>query len=183
MFLDFLPRKLSRIFCNCNLIYIAMEIKFFFGDYMITIKYHVFCVFICWLFLASSSQALQFSYDNYTKISQLQYSFSFDGYCWFQHVDSSVLSSREFRTLEFGKVLPLAWKVTVVDDKKMHCWRANDQQKKPVPNIVTLKQQKYTHEPDLLLDVIPSGSQGLLMHVIDLDGNKVYSNTIECYIE
>ena len=150
---------------------------------MVTTKYNMLCVLICVLFLTTSSQALQFSYDNYTKIPQLQYSFSYDGKTWFQHVANSVLNPREFITLEFGAMLPLAWKVTAMGGKKMHCWRANDARKKPVSNIVTLKQQKFVQEPDLLLDVIASGSRGLLMHIIDLDGNGNYSNIIECHIE
>ena len=58
-----------------------------------------------------------------------------------------------------------------------------NKRKKIVANIVTLKEKKFVTEPDLLLDVIDNGPNGILMYIIDLNGNRIYSNMVECHVD
>jgi hypothetical protein len=135
------------------------------------------------LLLSPSSQALKFSYDNYSKIPSLEYSFTFNGNDWLQRNDATVLNPQEFKTIEFKPSIPLSWKIEDTTGKKIHCWDYFDKHKKPVKNIVTLNETKFTKESDLLLDIIDTGTNSILISIIDMDGNKTYSNTIACYVE
>jgi hypothetical protein len=140
--------------------------------------------FILSLLFSSQSQALKFSYDNYSKIPNLEYSFTFNGIDWFQHESkhdgSLVLNPKEFKTIEFKPSIPLAWKVEDITGGEIHCWDYYDKNKKEVKNIITLNEKKFTKNNDLLLDIIDAGQNNILVSIIDMDGNQAYSNTLIC---
>jgi hypothetical protein len=137
------------------------------------------------LFLSSASYALKFSYDNYSDITGLKYSFTFNGQDWitpdvFGANSPAILNRHKLSDVRFAQ-LPKAWKIEAPDKTKFHCWDKSDEQK-TFNNILTLNNIKFAHKNGLLLDVVDN-DVGVSMHITDIDGNGVYSNTIICSIE
>ena len=137
------------------------------------------------LFLSSTSHALKFNYDNYSEVSGLKYSFTFNNNDWitpdvFGANSPMILNYKGMGVLKFAE-FPKAWKVEAPDKVKFHCWDKRDEQK-VFNNILTLNEAKLAHKNELLLDVIDN-SAGISMHITDMDGNGVYSNTIICSVE
>ncbi|MEI8054761.1 MAG: hypothetical protein WCH10_02010 [bacterium] len=147
------------------------------------LKQFKLCLCVCFFLLSLPSQALEFHYDNYSRVPSLKYSFTFDGYNWLSNNNELLLDQQEFRTIEFGSLAPLAWKVDAPSGKKIHCFDLFDQQKNEVKNIVTLKDAKFAERDDLLLDVIDDGASGILVSIISADGDRIYSNAISCSID
>lgn len=138
------------------------------------------------LFLSSTSYALKFNYNNYSEISGLKYSFSFNGQDWitpdvFGAKSPAILNRNKAGAVKFAE-LPKAWKIEAPDNVKFKCWDASDEQK-TANNIVTLHNTKFARKNDLWLDVLDNGPAGISVRIIDQDGNGVYSNTIMCNIE
>lgn len=138
------------------------------------------------LFLSSTSHALKFTYDNYSEISGLKYSLTFNGRDWvtpdiFGASSPTILNSYKMSAVKLAE-LPKAWKIEAPNKTKFHCWDRSDEQKK-FNNILTLKKAEFIDRDDLLLDIIDHDASGILMHITDMDGNGVYSNTIICSIE
>lgn len=138
------------------------------------------------LFLSSTSHALKFSYDNYSEISGLKYSFSFNGQDWvtpdvFGASSPAILNRHNMGAVKFAE-LPKAWKIEAPDKAKFHCWDKADEEKS-FNNILTLSNAKFAHKNELLLDIVDIDSANISMHITDMDGNGVYSNTIICSVE
>jgi len=137
------------------------------------------------LFLSSTSYALKFNYDNYSEISGLKYSFSFNGQDWvapdvFGASSPAILDRRKMGAVKFAE-LPKAWKVEAPGKIKFHCWDKSDEQKN-FNNVLILSNAKFIHKNELLLD-ITDNEAGISMFITDMDGNGVYSNTIICSVE
>lgn len=138
-------------------------------------------VVLAW-FLSSASYALKFNYDNYSDIAGLKYSFSFNGQDWitpdvFGTSSPAILDHRNMGAVKFAQ-LPKAWKIEAPKQANWHCWDENDQQK-TFNNVLVLKQAKFSHKNDLLLDVIDY-EQGITVRITDMDGNGEYSNVLIC---
>jgi len=136
------------------------------------------------LFLSSTSYALKFSYDNYSEIPGLKYSFTFNGQDWitpdiFGANSAAILNRHKMGEVKFAE-LPKAWKIEAPDRTNFHCWNKSDEQK-VFNNILTLSNAKFAHKNELLLDIIDNDI-GIMMHITDMNGNEVYSNTIVCSV-
>jgi hypothetical protein len=127
--------------------------------------------------------ALPFSYDNYSKIPLLKYSFSFNGKDWFQSKDSPSLAPKGFKTVEFGNSIPPIWKIETKNNISLFCWNTHDREKKEVPSIVTLTLPNFMTLDDLLLDVINEGPDFISIGIIDMEGDDLYSNRLDCEIK
>lgn len=145
-------------------------------------KTNIFLIALGILLFASSILALNFSYDNYSQIPLLKYSFSFTGKNWFKTDEANELASKGFKTVEFGNAIPLFWEIESPAGKTLNCWKLGDYEKKPTKAILTLKDSEYAKEDNLLLDIIDGNAHNFRAVIIDLDGEKQYSNFIECDI-
>jgi len=138
------------------------------------------------LFLSSASHALKFNYDNYSEVSGLKYSFTFNGQDWiapdiFGASSPAILNRHDMGAVRFAE-LPKAWRIEAPDKAKFHCWDKSDEQK-TFNNTLTLSSAKFAHKNGLLLDITDRDSGNISIHITDMDGNGVYSNTIICNIE
>ena len=139
-------------------------------------------LFLSVLFCISSCFALNFSFDNYSSIPLLKYSFSFTGKNWFRPDEGSELEPKGFKTVEFGNTLPTYWEITAPSGKALTCWKMNDHEKKPIKSILTLESPEKIQRNDLLLDIINGNNQTFIAVITDLDGEKKYTDFIECSI-
>jgi len=124
--------------------------------------------------------ALHFSYDNYSNIPLLKYSFSFTGKNWFKSDEASALEPQGFKTIDFGKNIPYFWEIEPPAGQTLSCWKLNDHDKKPIKSILEIKEE--VKQDNLLLDVIDSDKQNFIAVITDLDGEHKYSDFIECNI-
>jgi len=145
-------------------------------------KFKTKTLFLTAMLFAVPALALHFSYDNYSGIPLLKYSFTFDGNNWFKSDDANLLAPKGFKTVEFGDSIPVSWEISPPAGKTLSCWQQGDHEKKSVKSIVTLTSHKSTKEDNLLLDVIDSTASGFIVGIIDLDGEQRFSNVIECTI-
>ena len=132
------------------------------------------------LILSQQLLALEFFYDNYSKIPLLHYSFSFDGNTWQTGDSKLALMPKTTRAMEFATI-PTAWRITTAEGKHITCRDVFT--KKPCQNIVTLSNPDFAKNDQLLLDIIDYDTNEILIRIIDIDGNKSYSNTISCLLE
>lgn len=140
-------------------------------------------LFLSVTLFATPAWALKFSYDNYSDIPLLKYSFSFNDKDWFESDDTKALAPKGFKTIEFGDSLPISWAISAPAGKTLSCITQGDHEKKPVKNIVTLNSPSAAKKNDLLLDIIDTNNRGsFLAGITDLDGERQYSNFIECTI-
>lgn len=126
--------------------------------------------------------ALLFAYDNYSHVPLLKYSFSFTGKNWFKPDEINSLEPKGFKTIEFGNTLPALWEITPAAGKALTCWRMDDLDKKPIKSILVLKAPETIKQDNLLLDVTDSGNQNFTAVITDLDGEKQYSDFVECNV-
>lgn len=145
-------------------------------------KFKTKILFLSAMLFSAPALALKFSYDNYSRVPLLKYSFTFNNNNWFQSDDANMLAPKDFKTMEFGDSVPVSWEISPPSGKTLSCWQQGDHEKKSVKSIVTLTSLKFAKEDDLLLDIIDSDTNSFMAGIIDLDGERRYSNFIECTI-
>ncbi|MCL5260794.1 MAG: hypothetical protein M1561_03815 [Gammaproteobacteria bacterium] len=132
-------------------------------------------------FISQTVFALQFSIENYSGFATLSYDYSLDGknWNWCGYLPAVTENPQSFVNLNFFRHVPISWRLEATRGKKLQCTDYTTHQ--PTPSIVTLKDKSLVEKDMLILDVLGENTlDKFTAQIIDLDGEEIYSNTIEC---